>query len=763
MPQMQLPLIPSGTKSINNIWSVDNAGERWTYFQGIAPVFAHDAKCLASFRMFTAQLVYNGCCKQTEIIRAFGVSKSSVGRAVKKYSEGGIAAFFQPRKGRGGSVITEAVKARVEELFVSGMSAEEAAEELGIKYDTLRKAIAQGRVVRPIEVSDKEEIAASDKSTRSFGDAQAEMGNACTRALDRVAAAVGLLPGGAETQFESCRDVSLGGLMCALPALVANGLFRHMSECFKMPTGYYTITQVLLLIAYMALSRIKTVEQLQHYPPGELGKLMGLDRVPEVRCLRNKLAALSEGDSPQRWSRLLSVDWMEDSPELAGTLYVDGHVRVYHGGKTELPKRFVSRERLCLRGTTDYWINDALGQPFFLVSRPVDRGMLEALRTDIVPRLLEDVPGQPTTQQLESDPYLARFTIVFDREGYSPAFFKEMWEKHRIACITYHKHPGDDWPEEYFNDTQVKMPNGEQLTMKLAEMGSWIGSKKDGLWVREVRKLCKGAHQTSLISSAKGAFATQNAAQIFSRWSQENFFAYMEKHFAIDLLSEYGTEGFLGPERVVNPVYRELERQRRSVTSKLTKRQAKFANMALHPELDDKKLDRWKKKKEQLVEEIEHFEHDLENIKKQLKETPRHLDWEDLSNEQKFERLKPGRKLLVDTVKMIAYRAETSMTNIVREKLAKQDSARTLIQDLCRCNADILPDESSSTLTIQIHSMANARSNRAVRHLIKHLNESNFKYPGTNLDLRYQLAAPDSPKFESANFLPPHFPRGQEF
>ena len=176
MPQMQLPLIPSGTKSINNIWSVDNMGERWTYFQGVAPVFAHDTKCLPSFRMFTAQLVCNGCCKQAEIVRAFGVSKSSVGRAVKKYREGGIAAFFQPRKGRAGSVITESVKARVEELLVSGVSAEDAAEELGIKYDTLRKAIAQNRVARPVAINEAlGEAKATDKSTRSREDAQAEM------------------------------------------------------------------------------------------------------------------------------------------------------------------------------------------------------------------------------------------------------------------------------------------------------------------------------------------------------------------------------------------------------------------------------------------------------------------------------------------------------------------------------------------------------------------------------------------------------------
>jgi transposase len=744
MPQMQLPLIPRGTKSINNIWSVDKTDDRVTYFCGINPVFMHDANCLRSFQMFTAQLVSQGACRPIDVIKAFGVTKSSVSRSVAKYKSGGPASFFKARRGRSSNVITEEVKAQLAELFASGMTPKEAAKELDIRYETLRKAITQKRVTRPIAVGKvRGESEASDKSTRSLEDAQADMGNACTRVLERVTASLGLLPGGAETRFEHCRDVKFGGLLCALPALVKNGLLSHLDECFEMPAGYYTIVQVLLLVGYMALCRIKVVEQLQEHSPGELGKIMGLDRVPEVRCLRNKLAKLSEDDAPAKWSRLLSLTWMEDSPELVGTLYVDGHVRVYHGGKTELPKRFVSREKLCLRGTTDYWINDALGQPFFLVSRPVDRGMLEALRTDIVPRLLKDVPGQPSAEQLESDPHLSRFTIVFDREGYSPVFFKEMWEKHRIACITYHKFPGDDWPEECFNDTQLEMPNGEQLTMKLAEMGSWIGSKKDGLWVREVRKLCKGGHQTSLISSAKGAFYTRDAALIFSRWSQENFFAYMEKHFAIDLLSEYGTEGFTGPQQVVNPVFRELERQSRSVTSKLNRRKAKFGEMGLHPEIDDRKLNRWKKKKEQLVEEIERFEHELNNIKQQQKETPRHLDWKELPEEQKFERLKPSRKHLVDTVKMIAYRAETAMTNIVREKLAKKDTARTLIQDLCRCDADILPDENNGTLTIQIHSFANARSNRAIKHLLDHLNESEFNYPGTKLKLLYRLAAPD--------------------
>ncbi|RLA50636.1 MAG: hypothetical protein DRQ98_12600, partial [Gammaproteobacteria bacterium] len=63
------------------------------------------------------------------------------------------------------------------------------------------------------------------------------------------------------------------------------------------------------------------------------------------------------------------------------------------------------------------------------------------LSNEIVPRLLKDVPLQHTEEELASDKYLARFTLVFDREGYSPEFFKEMWEKHRISCITYNKYP----------------------------------------------------------------------------------------------------------------------------------------------------------------------------------------------------------------------------------------------------------------------------------------------------------------------------------
>lgn len=742
MPQAWLPFIPSGSTPINDVYSVIQKDEQWFYFCGIHPIFCHAASDRRSFRMFTAQLVSQGMCKQAEIIRAFGVSKNSVSRSVKKFREGGPDAFFAKRKGRGGSVITEEVRARAQEMLNSGESRQDVAEALEVPYDTLRKAINQGRLSAPPKA---EKRRPTDKSKRTARDASAEMGTACTRPIERVAAAFGLLPGGASTQFEPCRDVSFGGVLCALPALLTNGLLSHVKESFKSLGGYYTTLHVLILLAYMALARIKTTEQLQYHPPGELGKLLGLDRVPEVRCLRKKLAALSEGNAPEKWSHLLSRDWMENAPELAGALYVDGHVRVYHGKQTNLPKKFVSRQRLCLRGITDYWVNDALGQPFFVVDRPVDQGMLEALRSDIVPRLLKDVPRQPSQDALETDPLLHRFILIFDREGYSPAFFKEMWENHRIACITYHKFPKNRWPEERFVETEVKMPAGEVITMKLAEMGSWIGSKKDGLWVREVRKLCKAGHQTSLISTAKSALGAQNAAAIFSRWSQENFFGYMMKEYAIDLLSEYGTEEFPGNQRVVNPLWRELDRKRRSLKSKLTNRSARYAALDLHPEPDEKKAARWRRQKADLVEEIEQIEHELEAVKQEITDTSKHLDWECLPETDQFQRLLPSRKRLLDTIKMIAYRAETAMANIVKEKLARKDDARAVIRDLCRTEVDLAPDTDAGILEIRLHGLANPRSDHAIEHLLLHLNETEINYPGTNLRLAFSLVAPRLP------------------
>jgi transposase/regulator of replication initiation timing len=743
MPQLLLPFLSSEITYINGRVTVYQKEDEWTYFLGDYPIYSHKADDLRLFRLTIAQLIESGACRQADIIEAFGVSKSSVIRAQNKYRDGGSEAFFNTKSGskKCGTVLTPKVLERAQKLLDEGLTRKETAEKINVKYDTLRKAINDGRLQ---ELNSTRKT--TSKSIRTVVDAAEghRLGTACTRVAERTFAAFGVCQG-APVRFEPCIDVPKGGVLSSLPALLVNGLINGSDKFLGRVKGYYTTFHILLLLAFMALCRIKTVEKIRGESAGEFGKLLGLDRIPEVRCLRKKMNDLSAGDTAEKWALHLSQHWMESDSKSAGTLYIDGHVRLYHGGLTKLPRRYVSRERLCLRGTTDYWVNDAIGQPFFVVEKTVDPGLLKTLRLDIVPRLLRDIPAQPTKKELESDPYLCRFILVFDREGYSPAFFQEMWQKHRISCMTYHKHPGEDWPESWFEEFDVPMPNGETVSMKLAEMGSLVGTGSNAMWMREIRKLTKSGHQTSLISTEYQLDHTQLGARMFSRWCQENFFRYMMEHFAIDLLQEYGTQQLPDTEKVINPAWRNLNRSRASVQSKLRYRRARFAEMTMHPapEKNVGKYEKWLSKKSELFEQIEQYEQELTEVKAKLKTIKKHVAWESLNEKDKFFQLLPGRKRLMDTVKMIAYRAETSMASLLKDDTTDMAAARRLMQDLYVTEADIIPQPDNGRLLVRVHNASRPYANKKINQLFKYLNEAEMHYPGTQLRLQYELSSND--------------------
>ena len=709
---------------------------QWMYCFGVQPFAVHAEKDRSAFYLTVAQLITVGACRPCEIVRSFGVSKRSVLRAVQRYGAGGAARFFAARKTRrGGTVLTAPVLAQAQQQLDEGVEKAEVAACLKVSSDTLRKALADGRLVR------RQRPAAVDKSARSVEDAAAAagMGTACTRIVERVLASLGRLHG-APARFDSCRDVSFGGVLCALPALLTNGLLAKAATFLGPVRGYYTMVHVLMLLGFMALARVRTVQKLGQKAPGEFGRLLGLDRSPEMRCLRRKLDELSVEDGAAKWAAQLSQDWMTAEPESVGTLYVDGHVRVYHGALTKLPRKYVTRERLCLRGTTDYWVNDARGRPFFVVERVVDAGLLEVLRTDIVPRLLKEVPHQPSEQELDDHPRRSRFTLVFDREGYSPAFFRDMWQQHRIACITYHKHPGAPWPQEWFSEQSFTLPSGETLTMSLAEMGSRVGTAPDALWMREVRKLTDSGHQVSLIGTAFEVEHTALAARLFSRWCQENFFRYMMEHFALDLLAEYGTAPLADTAKVVNPAWRRLSNRKQSVQAKLVYRRARFAELTLHEEAQDSKRHAaWLEKKAALLEDLQGYEQALVELKAALKETPRHVQWKDLPQDDKFNRLLPGRKRLLDAVRMIAYRAETAMVPLLMSETVDSSDARAILQAIFLTEADILPEPQHERLRVQVHRSACPVTDSHRQRLFDLLNQTETRYPGTDLRMVYEL------------------------
>jgi hypothetical protein len=336
-----------------------------------------------------------------------------------------------------------------------------------------------------------------------------------------------------------------------------------------------------------------------------------------------------------------------------------------------------------------------------------------------VPQIEQRLPQQVAQEALDTDPLRHRFTLVFDREGYSPDFFRRMKEQ-RIACLTYHKFPGEDWPEEEFARVQVQLPSGETLTMDLAERGSRL---RNGLWVRELRKRSERGHQTAILCTDYRSLAVPVAVAMFARWSQENFFKYAREHFALDRLADYRTEEIHEPMRVLNPDYRHLDGQVRSATGKLTRRLAKFAAMTLEAAIEPEQVDPFVQRKAE------------------RKQTPQHITLEELPEEARFRQLSTHSKHLLDTIKMIAYRAETAMANSLREHLKRPDEARRLLRALYTTEADLLPDPEAGTLTVRLHHRANAATDGVIERLCEELNETATVFPRTNLRLVLKLGS----------------------
>lgn len=569
-------------------------------------------------------------------------------------------------------------------------------------------------------------------------DGAALFGIGTTRELDRFAAAVGALDG-AELRFESADDIPNGGVLCALPALLAIGLLRHTGTHFTWPKGYYPMEPIFIMLACLALARVQSLEQVRYQSPGEWGKLMGLDRIPEVRTLRQKLALLADDTArTARWASDLARDWMAHDVQAAGVLLIDGHTRVYHGALTKLPRRYITRERLCLRATTDYWVNALDGQPFFCVTKPIDPGLQQTLEADIIPRLLTDVPGQPTASELEADPLRHRFTVVFDREGYSPDLFARLENAHRIAILTYHKHPGEDWAQSEFSDTAVTLVNGDQVSLSLAERGTRLSN---GHWLREIRKRdASSGHQTAILSSDYRSDKSRLAAAMFARWHQENFFKYMRQHFGLDRLVEQGTSPLPDTTRIVNPTWRALDNQVRSATAKLSRAHATFAAQSLLTERQNTPAAAAQHEQRQgaALEQIQQLQAQVSDLKAKRQEQARHMQLKDLPEEQRVEQLRSGRKHFMDTIKLIAYRAESALVQLVRESLTRSDDARSLVSTLMQTSINLRPNAAGKELVVQLHGQANAAQDRVIEKLCEELNATETVYPGTDLKLKYQ-------------------------
>ena len=559
------------------------------------------------------------------------------------------------------------------------------------------------------------------------------------------------------------------GVMLAVPALLSNGLLNH-NDVFSFDEGYYSLGSILLSLAFCTLLRIKSIEKISDEPPGELGKLIGLDRIPEIKTLRGKIADLSQNEQGKRWMGELSRQWMEMYSDLSGVLYIDGHNDVYYGKTNKLPRHYISRLRLAMRATADYWVCDKLGQPFFSISKSISGGMIDVIKEDIIPVLEKDVPGQPTSEALNQDAHLHKFMIVYDREGYSPDFMIDMWEK-RVACCTYNKYARDPWPEDEFAEYEIEDQYGEKSKVLLAERGVLLEGKetenlpvpmkvtevelsgqglqvsttnkrtrkKRQIWVREVRKIRDDGNQTSILTTNYKLSMVLIGVYMFARWCQENFFKYMMHNFGLDMVISNFFTGISDTVEMVNPAYRELEKQIKALNAKLKHRESKFGSLHYDNEINSKSFDGLTGKKAKLQEDIAIYRGQLEELKAKRKTIPHKIAYGDLPEEEKFKGVYNQRKQVVDTIKLVACRSEIALASIIKKHMSNPERARALMEQFFKTNADIKVNHQNKTLQIQLHHQATRHEDLILGQLCGYLNETETVFPGTDLKLQYCL------------------------
>jgi len=146
MPQVQMPLFPEGTTPITEELAFARQGEQVVYFNGHLPVFTHAASDLASFRLFTTQLIVNGTASQGDIVKAFGVPITTVKRCCKRYRENGASAFYKAPERREGRRLNIQRLAQAQALLDEGLGVPEITRQLSILPTTLHKAIDDGRL-----------------------------------------------------------------------------------------------------------------------------------------------------------------------------------------------------------------------------------------------------------------------------------------------------------------------------------------------------------------------------------------------------------------------------------------------------------------------------------------------------------------------------------------------------------------------------------------------------------------------------------------
>jgi hypothetical protein len=539
------------------------------------------------------------------------------------------------------------------------------------------------------------------------------------RTWDRLLACFGLLDDAAP-MFGNAKAVPGAAVLCAVPLFVSSGIFRLAHKIYgEIGPAFYGLRTTLLTMLLMALWRIKRPEALKENDPQSLGRVLGLDRAPEVKTIRRKLTRLASCHRAEELGRELARLRVEARGQLMGFLYVDGHVRVYHGKRT-IPKTHVARMRLSMPATTDYWVNDQAGDPLFVMTAEANAGMVKML-----PQVLDEV------RKLVGDRHV---TIVFDRGGWSPKLFLQLI-KDGFGILTYRKGKGRRIGVHRFKLRTARI-DGRKVQYRLHDQA--VRFLKGKLRLRQVTRLTDDGHQTQVLTTQWSLPDIEVAYRMFERWRQENFFKYLREEFLLDALVDYQLEPDDPTRTVPNPERRAMDKQIRTARAEVAKLEQAYGAAAVdNPEGRRPTMRGFKIAHGQIGKKLRDARDHLAELLACRRALPKRVEVRDISDGAVV-KLATERKHLSNVIKMLAYQAESDLLAFLSPHYARaDDEGRTLLHELFHAAADI--EVTEAELRVTICPLSSPHRTLAVQALCETLNESETLFPGTRLTMRFAI------------------------
>lgn len=720
-------------------------------------------------------LVEHGWADQNDVARAFGRSPRTVRRCQRRFDEGGLARLGRAGgfpKGRPRGPSRDRV---VDKLKAAGLSHRAIAHRLGIDEKAVRKRLRRlgwrprgpeqiplapaepaprradpnlsalpsetvGPALQGAVPSADRNLSASPIATLEYPAPMAGAGSVpaavdstavpepvgpswdrdpADRRFDRLLAYLGLL-NDATPLFRSGHHVPGAGVLLALSAMVATGVLTAARQVYgSLGPAFYGLRTTLLTLLLMALLRIKRPEALKEHSPTDLGRLLGLDRAPEVKTLRRKLTRLARLGGAERLGRLVAERRVAARGAALGFLYVDGHVRVYYGHRP-LPKTYVARRHLALPATTDYWVNDQQGEPLFVVTAEANAGLVRML-----PDLLREVRALVGER---------RVTVVFDRGGWSARLFADLLSQ-GFDLLTYRKGRSRPVPRRRFQD-HVGLFDGREVRYHLADHGvRLLGGR---LRLRQVTRLQDG-HQTPIVTSRRDLPAVEVASRMFERWRQENFFKYLREEFLLDALVDYQIEPADPARAVPNPAWTAIDARLRAARAEISQLQQRYGAAALaNPERARPTMRGFKIAHGHVAQAIRAASRRARALERQRARIPRRIPVGQRTEEPVI-KLATERKHLTNLLKMVAYQAESDLVGLVAPHYKRhEDEGRTLVQTALASAADL--EVTETELRVTLAHLSSAHRSRAIAAVCQELNAMATVFPGTHLRLHYAVA-----------------------